>query len=280
MKGVWLSGLMVSLICPLSWATPWEQIRVPSATPAAAIGSYANGCLAGAVALPLKGSGYQVLRAERGRFYAHPETVQFVQELASQVAQKLETQLLVGDLSLPQGGRFSTGHASHQTGLDADIWLRFADQPLSPLQLAKPTPLSLVDLANYRLKREQWQPRHFQLLKMAASDNRVARIFVHPVIKQQLCASASNDNRSWLRKIRPWWGHHSHMHVRLNCPPGSQACKPQLPPPPGDGCGAELASWQPKPESSPPVAKTVNQAKAKPRKVIPQRCQLLLDMNG
>ncbi len=31
--------------------------------------------------------------------------------------------ILVGDISQPRGGPMLTGHASHQIGLDADIWL-------------------------------------------------------------------------------------------------------------------------------------------------------------
>ena len=30
---------------------------------------------------------------------------------------------LVGDISQPRGGPMFTGHASHQIGLDADVWL-------------------------------------------------------------------------------------------------------------------------------------------------------------
>src|SRR5262249_51802528 len=48
---------------------------------------------------------------------------------------------------------------------------------------------------------------------------------------------------SWLRKLRPWWGHDDHFHVRLRCPTGDAECQVQEPIPPGDGCGADLAWW-------------------------------------
>jgi penicillin-insensitive murein endopeptidase len=70
----------------------------------------------------------------------------------------------------------------------------------------------------------------------------VARIFVHPSIKKAVCEAAGND-RGWLRKIRPWWGHHYHFHIRLKCPPGHAGCRNQSPPPPGDGCGQPLDYW-------------------------------------
>ena len=46
-----------------------------------------------------------------------------------------------------------------------------------------------------------------------------------------------------MAKIRPWWGHNYHFHVRLLCPSGSPQCREQAPPPPGDGCGKQLDWW-------------------------------------
>jgi len=86
-----------------------------------------------------------------------------------------------------------------------------------------------------------WTPQHEAILKAAASDPRVARIFLFPGAKVEMCKNATGD-RSWLRKIRPWWGHHYHFHVRLNCPAGTAGCEDQAPPPPGDGC-AEAQGW-------------------------------------
>lgn len=270
---------LLSLLSLLSYpalATPWESIPTPSEHAPQAIGSYANGCLAGGAALPLQGDGYQVLRTQRARYYGHPDAVSFVQRLAAMTHSRLNTQLLIGDISLPQGGRFSSGHSSHQTGLDIDIWLRLSDSPLSPKELEQPTPFSVVNLKQYQLLKKHWDERHFELIKMAASDGQVARIFVHPVIKEKLCRSEGELEREWLRKVRPWWGHHYHMHVRLKCPQGNAVCKPQAAPPPGDGCGAELLSWRPQPK---PAAPKVASAKPKKKriKVMPEQCQQLLE---
>ncbi|EEX91525.1 penicillin-insensitive murein endopeptidase [Vibrio orientalis CIP 102891 = ATCC 33934] len=257
-------------------ATPWEKINAPSNSAPQAIGSYANGCLSGGAALPLEGEGYQVIRSQRARYYGHPNAIGFIERLAELSHSELKTNILIGDISLPQGGRFSSGHSSHQTGLDIDIWLKLADIPLSAPQLAKPAPHSVVNLKQYQLLKHNWDSRHFELVKFAASDEQVARIFVHPVIKEKLCTTEQSNDREWLRKVRPWWGHHYHMHVRLNCPEGSQNCKPQAMPPKGDGCGAELASWKPQPKpAAPKVAST--KPKKKKLKVIPTQCQQLLD---
>ncbi|KJY85114.1 peptidase [Vibrio galatheae] len=271
-----MSLTLLALLSFPAIATPWEQIANPSNQPPQAIGSYANGCLAGGAALPLNGEGYQVLRSQRARYYAHPNTISFVQSLAYLASQKLHTSLLIGDMSLPQGGRFSSGHSSHQTGLDIDIWLRFADRPLSNEQLEQPTPMSVVDIEQYRLLQKQWESRHFDLIKMTALKEQVARIFVHPVIKNKLCQSEQSEDRAWLRKVRPWWGHHYHMHVRLKCPQGSEICQPQAAPPQGDGCGAELASWKPQPKpAAPKIAST--KPKKKKAKLLPEQCQQLLE---
>jgi penicillin-insensitive murein endopeptidase len=152
--------------------------------------------------------------------------------------------LLVADISMPRGGRFTSGHASHQTGLDADIWLRLPNAPLNVEQAADPKPYPVVDIENYRFKKDKWTTNHELLLQVAAVDERVARLFVHPLIKKQLCDADWKD-RGWLRKVRPWWGHYYHFHVRLHCPKGEPKCIAQSPPPQGEGCGKDLASWQP-----------------------------------
>ncbi len=198
-------------------ASFWEQIKEPSDEPVQSIGSYANGCLAGAHALPVEGVGYQVIRPERARYYGHQASIDFIESFASQFQQQTNKQLLIGDMSLAQGGRFSFGHSSHQNGLDIDIWFRLEETRLSSDELADPQAISLIDEKQYQANESNWQDEHFQMVKLAASNPEVARIFVHPIIKQKLCNVESSTNREWLRKVRPWWGHHVHMHVRLDC---------------------------------------------------------------
>ena len=99
-----------------------------------------------------------------------------------------------------------------------------------------------------------WTPSHGALLRAAASDPRVARIFVDPLAKVWMCQNMRDGDRSYLRKIRPLGGHDYHFHVRLACPAGSPACENQAPPPPGDGC-AEAAQW---------IADRINPPKVQP----------------
>ena len=99
--------------------------KTPAPLAARAIGFYAKGCLAGATALPIDGPAWQAMRLSRNRNWGHPDLVALVEKLAHRGASKHDSWpgLLVGDLSQPRGGPMLTGHASHQVGLDADIWL-------------------------------------------------------------------------------------------------------------------------------------------------------------
>lgn len=206
------------------------------------IGGYAKGCQAGARQLAQTGPTWQAMRLARNRNWAQPSTVSFVEDL-SKFAATLPgwNGLYVGDMSQPRGGPMLTGHASHQTGLDVDIWMLPPDR--LNLSAAERESISSISMrrASGAFTNANWAPQQEALLKRAASDPRVARIFVFPGAKVEMCKNATGD-RSWLNKIRPWWGHHYHFHVRLNCPAGASDCVDQAPPPAGDGC-ADAQGW-------------------------------------
>lgn len=207
-----------------------------------AFGGYARGCQAGGVQLLETGITWQAMRLSRNRNWAQPETVDYVQDL-SRFAATLDgwDGIYVGDMSQPRGGPMLTGHASHQTGLDADIWM------LPPINLNL-TRQEREDLSSISMRRDRgaftnssWTEEHMQLLRAAASDPRTARIFVFPGAKVAMCNWETGD-RAWLNRIRPWYGHHYHFHVRLRCPDGDSGCENQAPPPVGDGC-ADAQIW-------------------------------------
>jgi penicillin-insensitive murein endopeptidase len=216
----------------------------PSAGPPAAIGGHARGCLAGAAELATDGPGYQAMRLARERRFAHPDLVAFVERLAAELAGAGHPGLLVGDLAQPRGGPMASGHRSHQSGLDADIW--YLPAPRGRLSRETRETMSAVPLVTpgaLRLEAERFSAfRTAEVLRTAAEDPTVARIFVHPVVKRALCRRIDGE-RDWLGKIRPWWGHDHHFHVRLACPAGDAACVDQAPPPRGDGCDETLAWW-------------------------------------
>ena len=212
---------------------------------ARAIGSYARGCLAGAKAIPVDGSAWQVMRLSRNRMWGHPDLVELVKDLAISAKAAGEWNgLLVGDISQPRGGPMLTGHASHQIGLDADIW--FTPMPDKTLSEKERETISAKLMVKNRseIDPKAWTEKHALLVKRAAKYDRVARIFVHPPIKAELCKWATGD-RSWLAKVRPIYGHNYHFHIRMKCPAGMAGCKDQWAPKPkdGTGCGEELAYW-------------------------------------
>ena len=216
----------------------------PASLRARSIGSYARGCVAGAAAVPIDGATWQVMRLSRNRNWGHPDLVQLLQRLAGRVPQLNGWPgLLVGDISQPRGGPMITGHASHQVGLDADVWLTpMPDRRLSRLEREELSATDMVRSDLLDVDPSVWTPQHTALVKAAAKEPAVARIFVNAAIKKALCREAGAD-RNWLSKVRPMFGHNYHFHIRIACPSGDGACDDQAPPPGGDGCGSELAAW-------------------------------------
>lgn len=220
------------------------RATTPASLPAQAIGSYARGCVAGAEALPTNGPTWQVMRLSRNRNWGHPVLVAFLERIASKAPGRAGWPgLLVGDMSQPRGGPMLTGHASHQLGLDADVWLTpMPDRTLSRAEREEISATNVVRADRRDIDPAVWRPEHGRLIRMVAEQPEVARIFVNPAIKLALCREAGSDRR-WLTKVRPMYGHNYHFHIRLECPSGDHACKDQEPPPSGDGCGAELDYW-------------------------------------
>ncbi|WP_372885169.1 penicillin-insensitive murein endopeptidase [Shimia sp.] len=241
-------------------------------------GSYAKGCVAGAVELPESGPTWQAMRLSRNRNWGYPETLDYIRDLSAKAAQLPGwAGLYIGDISQPRGGPMLSGHRSHQLGLDIDIWMRPPKRlDLSPAERESLSSISMRR-ANGAYVNASWTPQHHAVLKAAASDPRVARIFVFPGAKVQMCNDEKGD-RSWLRKIRPWWGHHYHFHVRLTCPRGARGCVDQAPPPPGDGC-ADAEKWVHDILNPPPP--DPNAKPAKPRRELemadlPEQCVNIL----
>jgi len=229
----------------------------PTEGPPIPVGGYAKGCIAGAVQLPADGPNWQAMRLSRDRRWGTPELVQYIEALAQSSAQDGWRGLLVGDMGQARGGPMKSGHASHQIGLDVDIWL----QPMPDHTLSAKERETISAISVLKKGTRQIDPGHFGeaerlLLYRAAQLPGVARIFVAPGIKRSLCETKWRD-RSFLQKIRPWYGHDDHFHVRLSCPPGVASCLDQNPAPAGDGCGEELDYWFTdapyKPSTSPPA---------------------------
>ena len=231
---------------PDSPTTPAKELfgrrPKPASMQARAIGFYSRGCLAGATALPVDGQTWQVMRLSRNRNWGHPALISFLERLSSQVPQiNGWPGILVGDISQARGGPMLTGHASHQIGLDADIWLTpMPDRRLSRAEREEMSATNLVRADKLDVDPARYTPAHLALIRAAAREREVERIFVNAAIKRALCRDAGRD-RSWLAKVRPMWGHNYHFHIRMACQDGS--CQSQDPPSNDEGCGPELDRW-------------------------------------
>jgi penicillin-insensitive murein endopeptidase len=222
-------------------AAPSQQDPMP-------IGSYAKGCAAGLAELPETGATWQAMRLSRNRNWGQPEMIAFLQDLSVRATEVGWKGLYIGDISQPRGGPMTSGHASHQIGLDADIWML----PPRRLNLSRAEREEIgsipVRSADQRSVTANWTPAHHALLRAAASDPRVDRIFVAAAVKIEMCKTATGADKKWLQKIRPVAGHDTHFHVRLKCPKGARLCETQKPTVSelsngGDGCDDTLMWW-------------------------------------
>ena len=268
--------------------TFFGAVKGPSLLQARSIGSYSRGCLAGGKALPVDGPAWQAMRLSRNRNWGHPRLIDMIEEFATD-AQKKDgwSGLLVGDMSQPRGGPMLTGHASHQIGLDADIWLTpMPSRTLSRSERENIAATSMLDKTDLAVDPKVFTDKHVALIKRAASYPEVERVLVHPAIKKALCQAAGTD-RAWLGKVRPIQGHYYHFHVRVSCPPGSIGCVPQKPVTGEDGCGKEVddwlarmaraklpappkpPGWKPPPRSPPPLPVTMSQ--------LPTDCRMVVE---
>lgn len=235
-------------------------------------GSPANGCIDGAKMLSDVGEDFQLQRWGDDRNFAHPMMLQYLQDLRARAEAAGLPPLLIGDLSRAYGGPYGKPslHASHNTGLDVDLPFDFASPRKSAKELRNPKENYLVTGQNVN---DSFTPEMATYIKTAASDPRVERVFVAPMIKKHMCdLYEGTPYDGFLHKLRPWFGHRAHMHVRLYCPLDSADCVKPKPIPEGTGCGYEVASWF----LPPAKPTTTTKPKPKPEKVLPEKCKLVL----
>src|SRR4051794_5498605 len=127
-----MKRLVVPLLATVLFGGPaaaadWSTVATPSPGPTQSIGFYSAGCLQGAQQLPLDGPGYEAIRISRNRYWGQPWLIDTITVLGTKVRAAGQAHLYIGDLGQPRGGPAPTGHASHQVGLDADVW--FERQP-------------------------------------------------------------------------------------------------------------------------------------------------------
>ncbi len=254
-----------------------------------AIGFYSKGCLSGAVKLEDTGPNWQIMRPGRNRNWGHSSTISFIKELSKNASEVGWKGLYIGDIGGPRGGPMPYGHQSHQIGLDVDIWL----SPPKSLSLTKKQRDNLEPISirkeNLREINQNWTPDHAKILKAAATNDKVDRIFITAPAKIWMCENLEGQN-NWLQKIRPIWGHHYHFHVRLKCPKGSSECIQQKPTVSqisnsSNGCDETLYWWvtkalePPDPKKKKPKPKKKKGARDYKMIDLPKSCYEVIHMN-
>ena len=196
----------------------------PFPGPAHSIGFYSEGCLAGGVALPIDGPSWQVMRLSRNRNWGNPHLVEFIERFAKNAPTVGWHGLLVGDMAQPRGGPMLSGHTSHQVGLDVDIWFTPMPDHVQSREEREFVGDQCGCVRPARRRSESLDAHIHRIIRTAAQDPAVTRVLVNAAIKKALCREAGAD-RDWLDKVRPWWGHDYHFHVRVGCPADSPECK-------------------------------------------------------
>ena len=228
----------------------FAAVETPSNQRSQSIGRHAMGCQAGAVALAETGPTWQAMRLSRNRNWGHPILLDYVEDLSAEVANKVRgwNGLYVGDMNQPRGGPMKSGHTSHQSGLDVDIWMLPPDRLDLTRKERENLSSTSIRSKDQKTVNSNWTKGHAKVLELAARDPRVDRIFIAAAAKIEMCKTARPSDKTWLQKIRPFWGHHYHFHVRLKCPADSPECKNQTPTvnalsSGGDGCDQSLQWW-------------------------------------
>ena len=241
------------------------------------IGKYTAGCIKNPRVLPVDGFGYQVIRISKNRNYGHKHLIKFIDKFTAKVKSNYSTMLLIADMAKRNGGPMLEDHNSHQTGLDTDIlYIHKGKRNIHRYSISereKISSRSVLNRSKMTIDPNKWDLVNGEILKLASSDDSVDRIFVNPLIKKKLCLRYGSE--TWLRKIRPWWGHDGHFHVRLKCPENSIKCVPSPKLPEGTGCEISLNWWFSKKAHEEKIKKITN-SKKRQKPVPPEECKEIL----
>lgn len=176
----------------------------------------------------------------RDRYYGTNEIIDVIVDIAQEMDARFSDieKLQIGDIANKEGGSAAPNHASHQNGLDVDIVYYSKSRKLQGTNNGYWTQYfvqggKLVDFDTFR---------NWEMFKYIVENYDVGRIFVDPVIKEEICRYTKAEgefsaNIEVLRRLRPLEKHHgTHFHLRLKCPVDDTRCIDQTEPPQGSGC--------------------------------------------
>ena len=92
-------------------------------------------------------------------------------------------------MSQSRGGPMLTGYCSHQIGLDVDIWFTpIPDHELSQEEREFNSALNVVAEDRLDVDPKVWTHAHTEVVRFAAEDPVVSRIFVNAAIRRRCAA--------------------------------------------------------------------------------------------
>ena len=183
--------------------------------------------------------------------------------------------ILVGDMSQPRGGPMFTGHASHQVGLDADIWLT----PMPDRQLSRKEREEMSAVMMVRDDRLDIDPKVFTPGHLAVHPRRRAGAGRAADLRQcrdQEGAVPRGQGRPRLARQDAADGGATTITSTSasDARPAAGECESQPAPSEGEGCKpADLAYWftdavlHPKPPPTAAEAETADDAGAAARRL-------------
>jgi murein endopeptidase len=209
-----------------------------------AVGSHNRGHLQLAAKLPNSGPGF-IARKPTDQAYGTDLMIGLLQGASAQVdgAYPQQPAIVVAAIANKNGGRLINrsghAHASHETGLDADVGFPSV-KPVSDLwpacqvvRGAKGTTCKSGSALDPQLDKA----RFWLFLKelTCAEKSPVSVMFLDIQIKKRMCEYVRslpnenlNDPRSCasrtLKALKHWSGHYNHVHVRMHCP-GNPDCR-------------------------------------------------------
>jgi hypothetical protein len=153
-------------------------VKSPAPGNAHVIGSLTKGCFTGGVQMPADGENWQVMRPSRNRGWGHPAFIAFLKRISKKVADATGWPgILVGDIAQPRGGPMLTGHASHQLGIEADIWMRpMPNQRLSAQEREEMLSIDLVRTDRRDVDTSVYTRQHLHMLRAVATEPQVAHL--------------------------------------------------------------------------------------------------------
>ncbi|MGZ3804936.1 MAG: penicillin-insensitive murein endopeptidase [Pseudobdellovibrionaceae bacterium] len=182
-------------------------------------------------------AGFHIIYPKDKTYFGTDDMLAVLISLGRYSLDKLNGYVLeVKDISAQKGGHLG-GHSSHQMGLDADIAYYLKEKKIGLVNVVKssrPVPGFMAE--------KQWE-----MFKTLVSQGNVDRIFIHPVLKKEMCKEASktgdlnaegNSGPTFetLRVLQPEVHHDDHFHLRLKCSTAQPRCKQMAPPKKVTGC--------------------------------------------